>query len=74
MSSYLVGLVVSDFECIDAIANAGPVGALPVRSCGRSNALDQLELGLDSAVKIIEFYEKLYNVNYPLPKLGTYYF
>jgi aminopeptidase N len=71
MSSYLVGLVVSDFVCLNGTAvNAGPNGNLPVRACSRANALNQLEYALDAAIKIIEFFERLYGVKYPLPKCG----
>jgi aminopeptidase N len=74
MSSYLVGLVVSDFQCISATApNAGPTGNLTIRSCGRYNALEQLQYGLDAAVAIIQFFEALYNVKYPLPKCGLFF-
>ena len=73
MSTYLVGLVVSDFKCLNATAvNAGPNGNLPIRSCGRYNALDQLQYGLDAAVAIIQFYEALYDVKFPLPKCGLF--
>jgi aminopeptidase N len=68
MSSYLVALVVSDFKCISGIANAGLDGNLPIGSCGRSNAMEQLEYGLDVGIRIIEHFQNLFQVKYPLPK------
>ena len=70
MSTYLVGLVVSDFKCINQTANAGLYGSLPVRICARPNALNQLSYSLDVAIKAIEFFERRYDVKYPLPKCG----
>ena len=76
MSSYLVGLVVSDFTCITGVAvNAGPSGNLPIRVCARPNVpVAHLNYSLDVAIKIIEYFQKLYAVPYPLPKCGLYCF
>ena len=74
MSSYLVGLVVSDFRCISGVAdNAGPSGNLPIKVCARPNIPgDQLKYALDIGIRVIEFYEKLYDIKYPLPKCGRF--
>jgi hypothetical protein len=74
MSSYLLALVVSDFTCIQNITNAGNQtnGTIPIRSCGRPNAVDQLDFGLDVGVKIHEHFQNLLSVPYPLPKCGNY--
>jgi aminopeptidase N len=73
MSSYLVGLIVSDFNCINGTAVAGPKGDLPIRVCSRPNIpSEHLEYALDVGIKIIEFYEKLYDIKYPLPKCGMF--
>ncbi len=76
MSSYLVGLVVSDFRCIsDTAVNAGPNGNLPIRVCARPNVpIEQLTYSLDIGVRIIQYFEKLYDVKFPLPKCGQYRF
>jgi aminopeptidase N len=75
MSSYLVGLVVSDFTCINGTAdNAGPNGSLPIRVCARPNVPEaHLSYSLDVAIKIIEYFQKLYDVPYPLPQCGLSY-
>ena len=71
MSSYLVALIVSDFYCInDTSFGAGTNGNLPVKVCARPNVPpEQLEYSLDVGVKIIQVFEKLFNVKFPLPKL-----
>ena len=70
MSSYLVALVVSDFKCINGTANAGLSGKLPIRSCSRPNAINQTEFGLDIGIQIISYFESLFGIKYPLPKIG----
>ena len=76
MSSYLVGLVVSDFTCITGVAvNAGPSGNLPIRVCARPNVpVAHLSYSLSIGIKVIEAFERLYDVPYPLPKCGSYCF
>ena len=76
MSSYLVGLVVSDFYCINGTAvNAGPEGNLPIRVCARPNVPEKdLTYALDVGIKIIERFEQLFAVPYPLPKCGNIIF
>jgi len=63
MSTYLVGLVVSDFKCINATKNG-------VKSsvCARADAVGQLSYALDVAVTVMAFFEEFYNLKYPLPK------
>ena len=74
MSSYLVALVVSDFKCIFDVADAGLDGKLPIGSCGRPNAINQLEFGLEIGTKAIEYYQRVFNKTpYPLPKCGMYH-
>ena len=73
MSSYLVALIVSDFKCVNGTAaNAGPNGNLPIRVCARPNVpAEQLTYSLDVAIRIIQYFQALYNVKYPLPKCGN---
>ena len=70
MSSYLVALVVSDFECIRGTANAGTNGSLSIGSCGRPNMRNQLSFGLDVGIQNIEYFQRLFGIEYPLPKCG----
>jgi aminopeptidase N len=70
MPTYLIALVVSDFVCINGTANSGLNGNLPIRSCGRPNANDQLDFGLDVGIRSIEVLQDSLIVKYPLPKEG----
>lgn len=70
MSTYLVALVVSDFVCINGTANSGLDNNLLVRSCGKPTTANQLDFGLDIGIRIIEHFQNLYKVKYPLPKCG----
>ena len=72
MSSYLIAVVVSDFPCILGVANAGLNGSLPISVCARPNAINQTTFSLDVAVKIIEYFQSLYGLKFPLPKCGKY--
>ena len=70
MSSYLVALLVSDFKCIKSVAHPIYSKNINVSVCARPNAIDQLSYALDVGVKVIEYFESYYNVEYPLPKSG----
>lgn len=70
MSSYLIALVISDFECLSGIAKAGIKGSVDIRVCARPNAVNQLNYALNAAIRSIEFFEDLTKVKYPLPKCG----
>lgn len=66
MSTYLVGLVVSDFQCKNSTAYAPE--KVDVRVCAKPEAYDQLDYSLDVGRRVIEFFNKLLDVEYPLPK------
>jgi aminopeptidase N len=74
MSSYLFALIVSDFQCIKGLANAGLNGSLLIGSCGRPNVRDQLPFSLDAGIKSMEYLQRLYDIKYPLPKYGLFIF
>lgn len=69
MSTYLVALIVSDFKCIHGVANTELSKKVDVSVCARPDAVDQLEYALNVALKLTEFFETYYKVEYPLPKL-----
>ena len=77
MSTYLLALVVSDFECkLKIETGVGEQGSIEVRVCGREEAVTngQLDYALEVAVNVIKFYEDFYGVKYPLPKAGLFIF
>lgn len=62
MSTYLVAFIVSEFKS---------VGNAKVKIWGRPKAIvdeNQAEYALNVTEPILEFFEKYYNVSYPLPK------
>ncbi len=75
MPTYLVALVISDFECLsETVASMGELGKVDVRVCGRADAVasGQLDYSLQVATKVIKFFEEFYGVKYPLPKCGMF--
>jgi aminopeptidase N len=72
MSTYLVALVISDFKCKYAIANAGVFGTVNVSIC-TWDELDENESDkmLSFTVHFLEYFEKLFGIKYPLAKCGN---
>lgn len=64
MSTYLVAFIVSDFLSISKTSLHGvqiSVYAVPEK-------IDQAEFALDAAVRLLDFYEDYFDIQYPLPK------
>ena len=68
MSTYLVGLVVADFKCLYTVAKNQ--ARTTIGACAMPDKVEYFQYGLDVAQKALEFYEDLFNVSYPLSKLG----
>ena len=68
MSTYLVALVVSDFQCVRGEAKPALSKSVSVGACARPDVIDQLKYPLQAAIKILEAFETYYKVEYPLPK------
>ncbi|KAI9142065.1 peptidase family M1-domain-containing protein [Paraphysoderma sedebokerense] len=64
MSTYLVAFITSDFESITGHTERG----VEVGVWTRPGETKMGEYALQAAIDIIEFYEKLFGVLYPLPK------
>lgn len=65
MSSYLLAFVVCDFKSVNGITGTGinvSIYAVPEK-------WHQTHYALEAAVRLLEFYEKYFNILYPLPKL-----
>ncbi|XP_028661573.1 endoplasmic reticulum aminopeptidase 2-like [Erpetoichthys calabaricus] len=64
MSTYLVAFIVCDFKSVSKMTSTGvkiSVYAVP-------DKWNQTHYALEAAVKLLEFYEKYFNIYYPLPK------
>jgi aminopeptidase N len=70
MSTYLVAILVSDYQCRKGVARPSANRTVNVSVCTRSNALDELDVALDAAVELSEFFENYYGIEFPLEKLG----
>ncbi|XP_051978838.1 endoplasmic reticulum aminopeptidase 2-like [Xyrauchen texanus] len=65
MSSYLLAFIVCDFKSVSGITATGiniSIYAVPEK-------WHQTHYALEAALKLLEFYEKYFNILYPLPKL-----
>lgn len=74
MSTYLIGLIVSDFKCIHAFAYLSNNRSVNVSACSRPNAVSFLNYALRSSIEILEYLENYCNISYPLPKLRKFLF
>jgi aminopeptidase 2 len=73
MSTYLLAVVISDYECQSEVAKPSANRKIDINVCARSNAQDELALALEASVKVSEYFEQYYGIAYPLPKLGKIY-
>ncbi|MDR3519342.1 MAG: M1 family metallopeptidase [Candidatus Pacebacteria bacterium] len=65
MSTYLLAFIVGDFEYLEAKTKRN----IRVRVYTVPNKKHQAKFALGCAVKTLEFYEKYFDINYPLPVL-----
>jgi puromycin-sensitive aminopeptidase len=65
MSTYLVAFIVGEFEFIEAKTQRGVV----VRVFVTPGKQHQAKFALNTAVKVLDYYEKYFQINYPLPIL-----
>ena len=66
MSTYLVAFVVCDFLSISQMSEH----KVNVSVIASRDKIDQANFALDSAVKIMDYYDQFFGVPYPLPKQG----
>ncbi|XP_019878515.1 aminopeptidase N isoform X3 [Aethina tumida] len=66
MSTYLVAFLVSDFE----FRSGEPTkdSNVTFKIWARKDAIDQVEFARDIGPKFLEYYEKFFDIKYPLPK------
>ncbi len=64
LSTYLVALLVGDFQC-----STGSAGDIPIRVCSTPEKLPLTRYAVGAAAKEVEFYNDYYGVKYPFGKL-----
>ncbi|CAL8248279.1 unnamed protein product [Merluccius merluccius] len=64
MSTYLVAFVVCDFRSVSATTSSG----VQVSIYAAPEKIEQTHYALEVAIKTLDFYEKYFNIYYPLPK------
>ncbi|HEV7702610.1 MAG TPA: M1 family metallopeptidase [Candidatus Paceibacterota bacterium] len=65
MSTYLLAFIVGDFEYLEKKAKSGT----RIRVYTTPSKKNQAKFALDCTVKTLEFYERYFNIKYPLPVL-----
>ncbi|KAH8232214.1 hypothetical protein KR032_002212 [Drosophila birchii] len=65
MSTYLVAYSINDFSFKPSIL---PNGAL-FRTWARPNAIDQCDYAAEFGPKVLQYYEELFGIKFPLPKM-----
>lgn len=64
LSTYLVALLVGDFQCLD-----GSADGIPIRACSTPDKKDQGKFALESAEYIMHYYNDYFGIKYPFGKL-----
>jgi aminopeptidase N len=64
MSTYLVALLVGDWECIN-----GASDRIPIRVCGTPDRKDELGFALESAEFALRYLNRYFAIKYPFEKL-----
>ena len=66
MSSYLLALVIGDFEC-----RSGSADGIPIRVCATPDKKELTSVALESAQKVMQFYNRYFDIKYPYNKLDV---
>lgn len=70
MSTYLSCFIVCDFKSNNDSFISGKEN-VPLRVYATPEQVDKTEYALKTAKGVIEYFLKYFNIEYPLPKLGT---
>ncbi|KAF8892603.1 leucyl aminopeptidase [Infundibulicybe gibba] len=72
MSSYLVGFANGHFEYLEkSVVMPVSKRTIPLRIYATANVIHQAQFALDVTESVLPLYEKIFDVEYPLPKLDT---
>jgi aminopeptidase N len=66
MSSYLLALVVGNFECV-----SGSADGIPIRICATPDKKALTSVALDAAQGLMQFYNRYFDIKYPFKKLDV---
>src|SRR5579859_3207315 len=64
LSSYLVAMLVGDFQCID-----GSADNTPIRACATPDKKDDAKFALEAAEYVLHYYNDYFGIPYPFGKL-----
>ena len=64
LSTYLVAMLVGDFQCID-----GSADDIPIRACATPDKKDQGKFALEAAEYVMHYYNDYFGIKYPFGKL-----
>jgi aminopeptidase N len=64
LSTYLIALLVGDFQCID-----GSADGVPIRACATPDKRDQGKFALAAAEYVMHYYDEYFGIQYPFGKL-----
>ncbi len=64
MSSYLVAMAIGNFQCL-----TGAADGIPIRVCATPDKKELGQIALESAERILSFYNTYYAIKYPFGKL-----
>nr|XP_003703002.2 PREDICTED: glutamyl aminopeptidase-like [Megachile rotundata] len=69
MSTYLVAFVISDFECLGSHLYLLSGRQIPLTICTRPMYRNKTKFALNVAVRAMQYYLTVFQIEYPLPKL-----
>ena len=64
MSTYLVALLVGDWQCVTGVADK-----IPIRVCGTPDRIDELAFALESTTFALSYFNRYFAIDYPFDKL-----
>ncbi|KAI5946631.1 Endoplasmic reticulum aminopeptidase 2 [Manis javanica] len=70
MSTYLVAYIVCDFKSVSGTTSSG----VKVSIYTAPDKWSQMHYALETSMKLLDFYENYFDINYPLPKLDRFKF